>query len=114
MTLVAWAFVVFVGLLNIAFNVNARAAADTADSWIGGICSVRFLVYFLIGCSSLFALYTLYFQGVTLSRAIVLMGTVSIIGGTLYGLWKGQRLDGVEWALLAALTALFVYRLAWK
>jgi len=114
MTAMSWVFVIGVGVLNIAFNVNARLAANSADSWSGGIFSLQFLIYFAIGCSSLLALYTLYYQGITVTRAIVLMGTVSIIGGTAYGLSKGQRLDGVEWLLLGALTALFAYRFVWK
>jgi hypothetical protein len=114
MTMISWAFVIAVGVLNIAFNVNARLAADAADTWTAGILTLRFLIYFFIGSTSLFALYTLYYQGITLTRAIVLMGTVSIIGGTAYGLSKGQRLDGVEWLLLGALTILFTYRLVWK
>lgn len=109
-----WVLVVTVGLLNIAFNVRARAAAAVAESWISGIFTTQFLLLFVIGCSSLLALYTLYFQGVVLSRAILLMGSVSILGGTAVGLYMGQKLEGAEWLMLATLTALFVYRLGLK
>jgi hypothetical protein len=114
MTVLSWAFVIVIGVLNIAFNVNARLAAGAADTWGAGIFTLQFLIYFIIGCTSLLALYTLYYHGITLTRAIVLMGSVSIIGGTAYGLFKGQRLDGVEWLLLGVLTILFGYRLVWK
>lgn len=108
----AWSLVILVGILNIAFNVNGRVAATNALSWSSGIFTLQFLLFFLIGCASMFALYTLYFQEVILARAIVLMGAVSIIGGTTYGLLRGGRLDWSEYAILGTLLLLFIYRLA--
>ena len=114
MTVATWTLIFAVGLLNIAFNVNARIAASAANSWYEGLFTFRFFFYFLIGFTSLLALYTLYFQGIALPRAILLMGAISIIGGTVYGLIKGQRLDNIELSILLALVALFFYRLLIK
>jgi multidrug transporter EmrE-like cation transporter len=112
MNVLAWILACAVGLVNIAFNVQAQRAAGTAETWGEGMASVQFLLLFLIGCASLLLLYTLYCQQVPLARAILLMGAVSIVGGTLFGIVvRGNQLDTIEWCLIGAITLLFCYRL---
>jgi hypothetical protein len=107
----AWILVVLVGTLNIAFNIQAQRAALSAESWSDGLLSLQFLVLFLIGCASLLALYTLYLQEVPLARGILLMGAVSILGGTSIALYiRGNQLELVEWFILATITVLFIFR----
>ena len=92
MTLWAWVLVVAVGTLNVLFNFQAHRAAGRAVSWTHGLATFEFLLLYLIGCTSLVALYTLYSQGVVLARGILLMGTISIIVGTLFGvIVKGKQ-----------------------
>jgi hypothetical protein len=68
---------------------------------------------FAVGSGSLFALYTLYAQQVVLARGIILMGAVSILGGSAYGaLVRGNRLDKIECFLLTAIALLLGYRIA--
>jgi hypothetical protein len=98
----AWILAIAVGLMNIAFNVQAQRAAGYAESWVEGLLSLQFLLLFvIIGCASLLLLYTLYCQQVPLARAILFMGAISIVGGTMFGLIvRGNRLDEIEWCLV--------------
>jgi hypothetical protein len=108
----AWMLAITVGLLNIAFNVQAQRTAEYADSWPEGLLSFHFFLLFVIGCVSLLVLYTLYSQQVPLARAVLLMGAISILGGTMFGIIvRGNRLDGIEWCLVVAISLLFCYRL---
>lgn len=103
--------IILVGFLNIAFNVWTRKAAAESDSWLEGILSFPFAVAFTIGTASLLTLFTLYSTKIQLGRAILLMGAVSIIGGTLYGTFVGrQPLTATESGLVVAIGALFLYR----
>ena len=53
----------------------------------------------------------LYASGITLSRAVLVMGAVSILGGSLFGVfYYHETLNIVEWMLFAALSALLLYR----
>jgi hypothetical protein len=111
MSYLGWILVIAVGVLNIAFNIQAQRAATHSNSWLDGIITLNFLALFLIGCASLVALYTLYLQQVILARGILLMGAISIVGGTLFGvLARGNRLDAIEWYLVVAIVLLFCYR----
>ena len=110
MNTLAWLLAVAVGLINIVFNLQAQRAAYRGD-WMGGILSFDFFLLFCIGCCSLLVLYSLYAQQVPLARGILLMGAISIIGGTSFGvLTRGNSLDAVEWMLVAAICILFIYR----
>ena len=111
MSILAWLLAIIVGLLNILFNVQAQRAAVYASSWGDGLWSVQFLILFVIGCSSLLFLYTLYCQDVSLARAILFMGAVSIVGGAMFGVFiRGNRLDAIEWCLMSAIVLLYIYR----
>jgi hypothetical protein len=93
-------------------------------SWASGLLTLTFIAAFVIGCVSLIAafvigcvslitLYTLYRSGIQLGRAILLMGAVSIVGGTLYGLWADPKLKlhVTEWIILLLMTLFFIYRI---
>jgi len=113
MNSLSWTLVVGVGVINIAFNFQAQRAASHADSWLSGILSWEFFLLFVIGCSSLLSLYSLYAQTVPLARGILLMGAISILGGTIFGVVvRGNRLDPIEWGLVATIFILFFYRFA--
>jgi glucan phosphoethanolaminetransferase (alkaline phosphatase superfamily) len=108
----AWTLAISVGLVNIAFNAQAQRAAKSAESWGQGVISLEFLLLFVIGCVSLLLLYTLYSLQVPLARAILLMGAVSIVGGTMFGIaFRGNRIDAIEWCLFGVITLLLCYRL---
>jgi multidrug transporter EmrE-like cation transporter len=108
----AWALAITMGIMNIAFNLQAQRTATDAQSWAEGVVSLQFAVLFAIGCASLLVLYTLYCQKVPLATAVLFMGATSIVGGTLFGvLFRGNRLDLPEWSLITLIGMLFLYRL---
>lgn len=112
MSISAWILAIMVGLINIAFNVQAQRAAAYASSWEGGLWSAQFFILFVLGCASLLLMYTLYCQRVPLAQAISFMGAVSIVGGAMFGVFvRGNRLDAIEWCLVLAIALLFLYRL---
>ena len=110
------ALVLSVGVLNVLLNVWARKSAVEADTWASGFLSWKFGLTFLIGCGSLLALYTLYYSKINLGRAILLMGVVSIVGGTLYGIVVPPRHnpDTNEYVILGSIFAFFLYRMTLK
>jgi hypothetical protein len=117
MSLWAICFAVLVGALNIAFNRQTRESAVAAvargASWTEGLITFDFLAAFLIGCVSLLVLYSLYREGILLARGILLMGAVSIVGGTLYGiLVQHNRPSMPEYVLLALMAVFFLFSLA--
>lgn len=101
-----------IGTINIAFNYAIYEAAQSGKTWSQAVFTIPFALAFALGSTSLCALLFLYTSGIYLGRAILLMGVVSIIGGSIFGalIKKSQRLDTVEIALLITLGALFAYR----
>ncbi len=101
-----------VGLLNVALNVLVQKAAGSQRSWSELFSSSEFLIAFLVGCLSFAALFTLYASRIHLGRAILLMGAVSIVGGTLYAIaTTDYRPTVTESILLLSIAGLFTYRL---
>jgi hypothetical protein len=108
----SWVLVIIVGLLNIVFNVQAQRAAADGVSWLSGLVGAQFWLTCAIGTISMILLYTLYRQEVLLARGLLLMGAVSILGGTILGVVVlKNRLDFVEWGLVGAIALLLFYRL---
>ena len=97
-------------------NIAIHAAIKNAIAIAGGSFTESFFSYGFCLASSLCAILAvcllgLYASGITLSRAILFMGAISILGGSLFGVvYLGEHLNTVEWLLFANLSVLMMYR----
>ena len=104
--------VLSIPVLNIAIhaaikNVIALSGGSFAESFF----SYGFLLAFWLCALLAVCLLALYSSGITLPRAILFMGAISILGGSLFGVvCLGENLTGVEWLLFANLSLLITYR----
>ena len=106
---------IFVGFLNVGLNLTVSEAArptETLTRWVPGHTSVVLLTLaFIIGCSSLTAMFFFYRLEGGLARGLILMGTVSIVVGSVTGMiLSGKSVDRIEIALLCILAVLFLFR----
>ncbi len=111
-----------VGFFNVLLNNFVRriwTEAAEPQSFMEGIITWRFGFAFLIGCASLISLCALYFwiPGRNISKAILLTGAVSIVGGTLFFWMRGlvfpaysAPLSLVEIGLLLLMAVFLVIR----
>lgn len=107
----------FMLILSIpVLNIAIHAAIKNAIALAGGSFTGSFFSYGFLLASSLCAILAvcllgLYSSGITLSRAILFMGVISILGGSLFGVvYLGEHLNRVEWLLFANLFLLLTYR----
>jgi hypothetical protein len=74
---------------NIALNISTTRAAGTAESWPDIFKSTEFASAFVAGIVSLIMMTTLYYVGrgnqFGMASGILLMGALSMIGGTIIG-----------------------------
>jgi len=96
---------------NILLNITARRMIASSSNYYAAIFSTKFVICFMVGMVSLLSLIKVYSFGVSISRGILLMGAISILGGSLIGvlLFK-QPLTKIEWAIFSLLSILMVYR----
>lgn len=106
-----WLLIVAAPVLNIALNLTLQKAARQGSDFLSATRTTEFLVAFALGLCSMLTILLLYSTGVSLARAILLMGAISILGGSAYGVLKlGNTLDWIEWGLLLLIAALLLYR----
>lgn len=104
-------FVLCVAFANIGLNIFTRKAATSTASYSRALTSTDFLIALIIGTCSALSLLAVYRSDLNLSQGILLMGAISIVGGSLIGVFVfGNRLQMGEWFLLAAVIILFGYR----
>lgn len=101
-----------VPVLNIILNtLTARVAKDTDSLW-QAVSSSTFFLTILVGTASVTSLVLLYKSGVALPRGILLMGAMSILGGSLWGMYHtGLKFTATEWGLFASIAAFMAARL---
>jgi hypothetical protein len=91
--------------LNIFLNYLIATAASRSSSWAGLYFDPFFGVAMVVGVVSLSAMGSLYYLGQEsrfgLANGVLLMGALSISGGTLLGYYKGNAIHWSEWLLLA-------------
>lgn len=115
MKLVTILLILLVPVLNISLNTSVKSTANNAGTYIEAIRSHEILLPFLIGILLIGCMLGLYFTGINLSRAILTMGAISILGGSLFGVYYyNETLHIVEWLLFAAISGLLLYRLIFK
>lgn len=92
---------IVVAILNISLHNFATKAAG--DLW-QRLASQEFVLAFLLGSASLIGIFAFYWlAGADMAFGIVLMGSVSIIGGTIYAIFnkKGEIFlsEWINWVL---------------
>lgn len=96
-----------VALANIMLNLFASKAASEVDSWFDMFTTSTFGMAFVTGIVSLLLMTTLYYVGRSnsfgMANGVLLMGAMSIVGGTFVGLFRGNSIHWSEWALMAAI-----------
>jgi len=99
-----------VALLNVLLHI---CAVTTTGSLTDRLASRWFVLAFSLGALSLCSIFAFYANGgPNLARGLLLMGSASIIGGTLFGVtFRSQRLEPVEWLLFALIAAFYFSRL---
>jgi len=101
----------FVPVLNIGLNTAVKKTANASGTFLGAFPSWGLLISYAIAMAIVMCLLGLYASGITLSRAILVMGAVSILGGSLFGVfYYHETLNIVEWMLYAVLSTLLLYR----
>ena len=108
-----------VALANILLNMFTSNAALASETWLDVFFTRSFGLAFVTGTTSLLLMCTLYHVGrqsaFGMANGILLMGALSIVGGTLVGYFlKGNTVHWSEWTLLILILSLIVirYRLA--
>jgi len=103
--------VVCVAMANVGMNILVRRAAVQSETYGRALTSGSFALALLVGTCSILTLLLVYRLNVNRSQGILLMGAMSIVGGSLIGVsFFGNRLHQAEWLLLAAITLLFAVR----
>ena len=101
-----------VSIGSIGLNILLKKTADKADSFINAVLSQDFAVSFLVGTCTALLMLAVYLTTIELARAVLLMGALSILGGTMIGVVVfNNRLDAVEWGIFGILVSLYAYRL---
>jgi len=103
-----------VAIANIALNLLASKAAAEAEAWPDVFATQSFGLAFITGTASLLLMTTLYHMGrhsaFGMANGILLMGSLSIVGGTLLGVFRGNVVHWSEWVLLALIVSFIVVR----
>ena len=94
-----------VAAANILLNTLTSKAAAESETWLNVFLTRWFGLAFVIGIASLLLMSTLYHVGrqsaFGMANGILLMGALSIVGGTLVGyFFKGNTIHWSEWVLL--------------
>lgn len=99
----------FVGVVNISLNFAANWTA-VKDAPLSSFFSGRFIFTFFIGMCSLCGLIYFYTSKASIQSGILLMGTVSIIGGTILGVIidpQNRGLSGSDWILFCTIVIMY-------
>lgn len=112
MKAIAYIAAVLVAILNISLHYYGKNATGDLGQ---RIVSQEFLRAFLLGSVSLIGIFAFYrYAGEDMARGIVLMGSVSIIGGTMYAIYKREGYisssQWLDWTLVGLLALIFLMR----
>ncbi|MBW1722573.1 MAG: hypothetical protein JRH13_09045 [Deltaproteobacteria bacterium] len=111
MKLLSILLIVAVSVLNVTLNLMLKKTAGGGGDLLQVLLSNRFLGCLLIGLLSFACLFALYSTGINLSRGILMMGAISILGGSLYGVVVyRENLHPSEWGIFLLLALLIIYR----
>lgn len=115
MKTLSFLLIVAVSVLNVALNLCLKKTAAGTAGFSQALLSGGFIGCFFIGLLSFAGLFALYSTGITLSRGILMMGAISILGGSLYGVvFFQERLQPIEWGIFLLLALLIAYRWFFK
>lgn len=106
-----WANVLFlvIPILNIALNTLSLKTARREGDFFDVILSPTFGLTILVGTASVISMVALYRSGVSLPKGILFMGAISILIGSLWGIWTSNvKFNGLEWWLFLSI-ALFMF-----
>lgn len=112
MSFKVFTFVVLVAICNFWLNFFNKRAANEYDGYFNAIASPPFLIAFTIGIFSVLFMLKLYsLKEVNLSQAILLMGSLSIIGGSLAGHFIfNQKLTFYDWILFTLIAIWYLVK----
>jgi hypothetical protein len=104
-----------VAIANILLNTFTSKAAAESEAWLKTFGTLSFGLAFIIGTISLLLMTTLYHVGrqsaFGMANGILLMGALSIIGGTLVGyFFRGSTVHWSEWTLLVLIACFITVR----
>lgn len=104
-----------VAIANILLNTFTSKAAAESETWIDVFVTRSFGLAFVIGIASLLLMSTLYHVGrqsaFGMANGILLMGALSIVGGTLVGyFFRGNTVHWSEWVLLVLILSFVIVR----
>jgi len=106
--------IIVVPILNIGLNFGLKITAQKPGSYIQALSSKNFFYSFAVGVASVLCILALYKTCVPLSRGILLMGAISILGGSLFGVYfRKETLTEVEWIIFVLIAAMLIYRFIW-
>jgi hypothetical protein len=106
MNLLSVLFLILVPVFNIALNTFAWRTAKAANTYIDAVFSPLFLLTMCVGTASVLCMVGLYRQEVQLPKGILLMGAMSILGGSLWGVWYSRvHLNVLDWIIFALIAA---------
>jgi hypothetical protein len=94
-----------VAAANILLNALTSKAASESKSWVDVFTTSTFGLALLTGIVSLLLMTTLYYLGrqstFGMANGVLLMGAMSIVGGTLVGYFiRGSTVHWSEWVLM--------------
>ena len=103
---------VFIGCLNIILNLLAKHAAAKSVSWPDGLLSGSFFAAFFVGCLSITSMVLFYREaGDSLARGLILMGAVSIVGGSVISIFVfHQSIDLIEKMMVFVIAGLLLIK----
>ena len=102
---------VSVSILNVALNVFAKKIANPNITLLSQLLSIKFGALFLLGLTSLICLFQVYRSEINPSQGILLMGTFSIIFGTLFSIFiLRNKISLIESIIMIFLAVLFIVR----
>jgi hypothetical protein len=100
-----------VSALNVSLSIFAKKTGKQGGTFYEALTSTTFLWTMVIGTASVLCLIGVYRQGFEVSRGLLFMGALSILGGSLFALWYyGTKITGIEWILFGCIATLIAVR----
>lgn len=112
-------FGLLVGMINIMLNIKIQDAAQNANAttFIDAVLSIKFLIAFGVGTLSITMLMLFYFYAskFNLAQSLILMGSSSIVFGTLFGIiFRNNVISFVEIVALIAIVSSYSYKFIYR
>jgi fluoride ion exporter CrcB/FEX len=104
-----------VGIINVIINIFLSRSAKTSDSFPTAIFNINFLIALIVGMLSILAILYVYKSNLNLAQGVILMGAISIIIGTIYGVvFQNNKISVVEMLIFIILILLYFVRWVYK